>query len=202
MCSQIFHPCSYFCFQLGNTGIFTSGRRGAMADSIDLQAAQPSSSEGLGAGWVCSVGHGLLRVVAVQVNLQQDSNVHKHLQESTDGELERGLVQDEVNSLECVPTAPHQHHLDAKRQKKGKSVYWEELGFGLDLLCQRMPPTAARIYTQQWVGTPLDRGRQAALYLQGRIKFSAPRIAALLSQQLQLQNTCGYEGIQHFKIST
>lgn len=94
-----------------------------MADSIDLQAAQPSSSEGLGAGWVCSVGHGLLRVVAVQVNLQQDSDVHKHLQESTDGELERGLVQDEVNSLECVPTAPHQHHLDAKRQKKGKSVY-------------------------------------------------------------------------------
>lgn len=131
-----------------------------MADSADLHPAQPRCSQGLGAGWVCSVGHGLLRVVAVQVNLQQDSDVHKYLQESTDGELERGLIQDEVNSLERVPTGPHQHHLDAKRQKKGKSVYWEEPGFGLDLLCQRTPPSAARIYTQQWVGTPCDRGRQ------------------------------------------
>lgn len=94
----------------------------AMADSADLQPVQPSSSQGLGAGWVCSVGHRLLRVVAVQVNLQQDSDIHKNLQESTDGELERGLIQDEVNSLERVPTGPHQHHLDAKRQRKEKSV--------------------------------------------------------------------------------
>lgn len=94
----------------------------AMADSADLQFVQPSSSQGLGAGWVCSVGHRLLRVVAVQVNLQQDSDIHKNLQESTDGELERGLIQDEVNSLERVPTGPHQHHLDAKRQRKEKSV--------------------------------------------------------------------------------
>lgn len=92
-----------------------------MADStapVDLQPVQLSVSQGLGAGWVCSVGHRLLRVVAVQVNLQQDSDVHKNLQESTDGELERGLIQDEVNSLERVPTGPHQHHLDTERQKR------------------------------------------------------------------------------------
>lgn len=67
---------------------------------------------------MCSVGRGLLRVVAVQVNLQQDSDVHENLQESADGELERGLIQNEVNSLERVPTGPHQHHLDTRRQKR------------------------------------------------------------------------------------
>jgi len=83
-----------------------------------MRPVQLGASQGLGAGRVRSVGNGLLRVGAVQVNLQQDSDVHKNLQESTDGELERGLIQDEVNSLERVPTGPHQHHLDTERQKR------------------------------------------------------------------------------------
>lgn len=55
--------------------------------SMGLQPTLLHVSQSLGAGRVCGVGCGLLRVGAVQVNLQQDGHVHKNLQESTDGEL-------------------------------------------------------------------------------------------------------------------
>lgn len=85
---------------------------GRLSSSMGLQPTLLNILQSLGAGRVCGVGCRLLRVGAVQVNLQQDSHVHKHLQESTNGELQWGLIQDEVNSLESVPTGPHQHHLD------------------------------------------------------------------------------------------
>lgn len=120
-CSRVFNPPPQLLLSTRqHRSIYKQKRRcrGGLHSTVDLQPIQPRASESLGAGRVRGVGHRLLRVVAVQINLQQDSDVHENLQESADGELERGLVQDEVNSLERVPAGPHQHHLDTKRQKR------------------------------------------------------------------------------------
>lgn len=77
-----------------------------------------SVSEGFGTGGVGDgVGHGFLRVAAVVVDLEQDGEVHEHLQQAAGPELHRGLGQQEVARLEGVAAGPHQHHLDAGRKE-------------------------------------------------------------------------------------
>lgn len=81
-------------------------------------------SEGFGTGGVRHrMGHGFLWVAAVVVNLEQDGNVHAHLQQATCPELHRGLGEQEVARFKSVATGPHQHHLDTVR------IEWESWGW-------------------------------------------------------------------------
>lgn len=113
---------------------------GRLSSSMGLQPTLLHILQSLGAGRVCGVGCGLLRVGAVQVNLQQDSHVHKHLQESTNGELQWGLIQDEVNSLESVPTGPHQHHLDTEQYPQDVRDQQHQAHVGGEALGVLRPP--------------------------------------------------------------
>lgn len=78
-------------------------------------------SEGFGTGGVGDrVRHWFLWVVAVVVNLEQDGDVHKDLQQATCPELHRSLGEQEVDGFKGVAAGPHQHHLDTgKRSDKG-----------------------------------------------------------------------------------
>lgn len=51
-------------------------------------------------------------VVAVIVHLEENGEVHAHLEEAADPELHWSLSQQEVACLKSVSTGPHQHHLD------------------------------------------------------------------------------------------
>lgn len=73
-----------------------------------------NTSESFGTGGVGDgVGHGFPRVAAVVVDLGQDSDVHKNLQQSARPELHGGLREQKVACFEGVAAGPHQHHLDA-----------------------------------------------------------------------------------------
>lgn len=80
-------------------------------------------SERFGTG---GVGHGvrqrLLRVAAVVVNLEQDGDVHKDLQQPAGPELHGGLGEQEVDGFKGVAAGPHQHHLDAGGDEKSREL--------------------------------------------------------------------------------
>lgn len=78
-------------------------------------------SEGFGTGGVGDgVGHWLLRVAAVVVNLEQDGEVHEDLQQATCPELHGSLGEQEVARFKGVAAGPHQHHLDTGRKEEEK----------------------------------------------------------------------------------
>lgn len=90
------------------------GARASPYGSKRTLSPPPPPSQGFGTGGVGDgVGHGLLRVAAVVVDLEQDGDVHQHLQEAACPKLHRGLGEQEVARLEGVAAGPHQHHLDA-----------------------------------------------------------------------------------------
>lgn len=76
-------------------------------------------SEGLGTGGKRDgVGHRLLWVAAVVVNLEEDGKVHHNLQQATCPELHGSLGEQEVSGLKGVAARPHQHHLNARRESE------------------------------------------------------------------------------------
>lgn len=77
------------------------------------------ASEGLGTGRVCSMGCWLLGVAGKGIGLPQDGQVHQHLQQATDRELQGCTIEQEVGCLEGVPTCPHEHHLEAVETQEG-----------------------------------------------------------------------------------
>lgn len=82
-------------------------------------------SEGLGTGGVRNgVRQRLLRVAAVVVNLEEDGEVHKDLQQPAGPELHGGLGEQEVDGLKGVAAGPHQHHLNTEGdERKGKEEF-------------------------------------------------------------------------------
>lgn len=76
--------------------------------------------EGLCTGGVCGVRDGFLRVATVVVHLEENCDVHAHLQETTDPKLHGSLSHQKVTSLKSVSTGPHQHHLNARRTESEK----------------------------------------------------------------------------------
>ncbi len=76
-------------------------------------------SEGFGTGGVGNgVGDWFLWVAAVVVNLEQDGEVHKNLQQATCPELHGSLGEQEVACFKGVAAGPHQHHLDTERKER------------------------------------------------------------------------------------
>lgn len=83
-----------------------------LSDDMFSESSQ-RLSEGFGTGGVGDgVGHRLLWVAAVVVNLEQDGEVHQDLQQPTRPELHRSLGEQEVARFKGVTAGPHQNHLD------------------------------------------------------------------------------------------
>lgn len=83
-----------------------------------MSLSSRDASESLGTSRVHCVGCWLLGVVSKGIGLPQDSQVHHDLQQTTDRELQRSAVEQEVGCLEGVATCPHEHHLEAARRQK------------------------------------------------------------------------------------
>lgn len=88
-----------------------------------LQQAVWSVSKGFGTRRVGRVvGHRFLWVTAIVVDLEQDGEVHKDLQQATRPELHGSLCEQEVAGFKGVAAGPHQHHLDAGRKREKMKV--------------------------------------------------------------------------------